>query len=151
MIVGFDLWSTSNLPIFLFDQESQFSSLHFDLTPIPQLLIPPIFTSNFEFSRIEQELKLEEARLAQVRGERVQAEQKLKQRYNYNQDYSVIHPGQSQIHEVPDIPSPSQRSTHNRPTTDHQTEPRYTMVEKYDCMHKIYFNDVRREHKSVKR
>ena len=64
-----------------------------------------------------------------MRGERVQAEQKLKQRYNYNQDYSVIHPGQSQIHEVPDIPSPSQRSTHNRPTTDHQTEPRYTMVE----------------------
>merc|ERR1712046_567522 len=88
-----------------------------------------------QMQRIEQELKLEEAKLAQVRDQRVQAEQKLKQRYNYNQDYSVIHPGQkaSKIHDVPDIPSPNLRSLHNtnNKSNNNQThnQPRYYFQE----------------------
>merc|ERR1711976_800852 len=85
-----------------------------------------------QMQRIEQELKLEEAKLAQVRDQRVQAEQKLKQRYNYNQDYSVIHPSQkaSEIHDVPDIPSPNLRSLHNT-NNNNQThnQPRYYFQE----------------------
>lgn len=92
-----------------------------------------------QMQRIEEELKLEEARLAQVRDQRVQAEQQLKTRYNYNADYSVIYPPsvqaemkqqKSKIHDVPDIPSPH-RSYHNsnnktsQPKHHEKQPPRY--------------------------